>query len=168
MNKRKNRYKKIKNDWIKELIESGDYEVHLDEIFDLIISEEASINRNLFLDIQKQTTFRINISFYATIFSMLFSLALFGLGIFIVLEHNLLAGSLISTMGCTISGFITKTFIKMYKISLDQLNRFYHPLFKEIISIIKNSIDYLPDLKSKKEAHMLMINILLKILEKTN
>jgi hypothetical protein len=167
MDREQNKHRKIKVAWIEELIDSGDYDDHIEEIFDIIISGNASQGRNLLEDIQKETTLRMKLSFYAAILSMLFGLALFALGLFLALNKNLLAGSVIASMGSAISGFITKTFLKIHQISLEQLNRFYNPILKEILLAIEKSIENLPDLKSKKQARISMIETLLRILTKS-
>lgn len=167
MDKERNKYRGSKVAWVRELIESGDYDDHIEDIFDLIISGNVSQRKNLLEDIQRETTLRIKLSFYAAILSMLFGFALLALGLFLAWKQNLLAGSVIASMGGTISGFITKTFLKIHQISLEQLNRFYHPILKEILLAIEKSIENLPDLKSKEQARISMIDTLLCILAKS-
>ncbi len=156
----------------KDFINSGFYDEFIQDIADFIISGNTYQSKKLhktidfYSEIPKETKIRVNLSFYAAIISMFFGFVLLGSGLFLAWERNLLAGSLIASIGGTISGFITKTFLKIHQISLDQLNRFYIPVLKEILSEIEKIVECLQDSKLKEQARISMIDALLSILKK--
>ena len=83
MDKEKNKYRGSKVAWVREYIESGDYDDYIEDIFDIIISGNVSQKNNLLEDIQRETRLRIKLSFYAAILSMLFAFSLLALGLFL-------------------------------------------------------------------------------------
>jgi hypothetical protein len=171
MDKKRKEHSESKVSRAKKRVDCGLYDKLYLDILDLIISANTPRRKELlevtgiYKEITKETKSRVKLSFYAAILSMLFGFLVLVLGLCLAWNKNLLAASVITPIGGTISAFITTTFLKIHQISLAQLNRFCRPVLKEILSVLEKNIDDLLDSHSREKARTSLIKSLLTILE---
>ena len=134
------RYKKVHG--AKILIECGFYDELLEDIADLIISGKTKKARDFleYLDLynkqiqeyQKEAKRHASCSFYIVLIAMFCGFAfIFWGGRYILTQmtwDHLATGSAIVAIGGGISAFITKTFLNVHRLSIQQLNRYFDQL----------------------------------------
>ena len=155
------------------MVDSGTYDRLLPDIVDVLVSCDGLLSQKflaevgVYVRIQKETRVRAKLSFYGAIVSALLGFLLIGVGIVLLWQGNLASGSLISLVGSAISAFITKTFLRIHEISLQQLNRFSMPALTEILSVVEKTIESLKDPNRRDEARVAAIEAFLRVLEKS-
>ena len=71
----------------------------------------------------------------------------------------LAAGGLLSTVGGAVSGYITRTFLDVHKLSLAQLNHYFgQPVLNDHILMAQRLADESGDPQTRKEAYKIIIN----------
>jgi len=141
-------------------------EVKTRELTDLIDSSRgALVLGNLFNlynrqieKYQDETRSRASWSFYIALIAMFagFGFVFWG-GQHVLTEpslNHLAAGSAIAAIGGAISAYITKTFLDVHKVSLQQLNRYFaQPVINDHILMAQRLADALPNDSPKQEAY---------------
>lgn len=112
---------------------------------------------------QVQTRIRATWSFMFAIFSMIAGLGFVIWGGIVLLTAKetivLTAGGIISAIGGGVGGFITKTFLDVHKLSLNQLNRYFkQPVINDHILMAQRLADECNDLETKKKAYQVVID----------
>ncbi len=78
----------------------------------------------------------------------------------------LAAGGLLSTVGGAVSGFITKTFLDVHKLSLKQLNRYFQqPVINDHILMVQRLADDSRDEEIRKKAYDKIIDSITKLID---
>jgi hypothetical protein len=111
---------------------------------------------------QDETRSRASWSFYIALIAMFFGFGfVFWGGQHVLTQTNwdhLAAGSAIAAIGGGISAFITKTFLGVHKLSLQQLNRYFdQPVINDHILMAQRLADNLPDSTSRQKAYEAII-----------
>lgn len=112
---------------------------------------------------QEQTRSRASSSFMFAIIAMFAGIIFIFWGFsYMVNNPSLdasLAGSAISTIGGAISAYITKTFLAVHQLSIQQLNRYFRqPVINDHIVMAQRLADQLEDPLAKKQAYEAIIN----------
>jgi hypothetical protein len=107
---------------------------------------------------QDETRSRASWSFYIALIAMFFGFGfVFWGGQHILTQSSwdhLVAGSAIAGIGGSISAFITKTFLSVHKLSLQQLNRYFdQPVINDHILMAQRLADGLSNAESRQKAY---------------
>ncbi|NQV36361.1 MAG: hypothetical protein HQ515_26950 [Phycisphaeraceae bacterium] len=108
---------------------------------------------------QYQTQQRANSSFAFAIIAMSIGLVFVGLGAWHILKGEIsateiAAGSAVSVIGGALCAYITKAFLEVHKLSLNQLNRYFRqPVVNETILTAQRLADLLVGTKHKTKAY---------------
>jgi hypothetical protein len=110
-----------------------------------------------------QTHIRATWSFMFAIFSMIAGLGFVIWGGVVLLTATetvaLAAGGIISAIGGGVGGFITKTFLDVHKLSLNQLNRYFkQPVINDHILMAQRLADECNDPETKKKVYQTVID----------
>jgi len=129
-----------------------------------------SVYNNQIKKYQEETRNRATWSFSFAILAMFAGIAfVFWGGLFILSEKSTeatIAGSVISTIGGAVSAYITKTFLEVHKLSIQQLNRYFRqPVVNDHIIMAQRLADGLPDAESKKTAYQSIIKSVLELIK---
>lgn len=111
---------------------------------------------------ESQTRNRANWSFSFAVVAMLAGILLLCWGAFVLFQvaggkaiatHHIISGSIISTVGCAMSAYITKTFLDVHRTSLLQLNHYFkQPVLTSHILTAERLANQLDD-KVKEEMY---------------
>jgi hypothetical protein len=119
---------------------------------------------------QQETRSRATWSFIFAITAMLagFGFVIWGGSVLLTAKEPIVlaAGGLLSTVGGAISGFITKTFLDVHKLSLTQLNRYFQqPVVNDHILMAQRLAEDSNDPETKKKAYDRIINSITKLID---
>ncbi|WP_353572385.1 hypothetical protein [Candidatus Albibeggiatoa sp. nov. BB20] len=119
---------------------------------------------------QQETRSRATWSFIFAIISMSFGFGFVIWGGSVLLTAKepivLAAGGLLSTVGGAVSGFITKTFLDVHKLSLKQLNRYFQqPVINDHILMVQRLADDSRDEEIRKKAYDKIIDSITKLID---
>jgi DNA-directed RNA polymerase subunit L len=111
---------------------------------------------------QQQTRSRATISFMFAIFSMIAGLGFVIWGGTVLLTAKetivLAAGGILAAIGGGVGGYITKTFLDVHKLSLNQLNRYFkQPVINDHILMAQRMADDCKDDETRKQAYQKVI-----------
>lgn len=140
---------------IVELIDQNQRNLILGNLFNLY---NKQIERY-----QDETRSRASWSFYIALISMFFGFAfIFWGGQHILTQtswDHLAAGSAIAAIGGSISAYITKTFLSVHRLSIQQLNRYFdQPVINDHILMAQRLADNLPDAPTRQKAYEAIIS----------
>lgn len=122
---------------------------------------------------QQQTRNRASWSFIAALAAMFagMSFVLWG-GFFILSKEGIdhtLAGSSISAIGGGISAYITKTFLDVHKLSINQLNHYFkQPVINEKILMAQQLADDIDDDSFRAKSYEKIINTIMSVIDSNN
>ncbi len=144
-----------------QLIESSKSPISIANLFNLYSKQIEKY--------QQETRLRASLSFGFAILSMFAGLAFIFWGGTVILRtsgwENTVAGSAISTIGGAISAYITKTFLDVHKLSLNQLNRYFkQPVLNDHIIMAQRLADDLQNENAKQKAYELIISSVAKLI----
>jgi hypothetical protein len=111
---------------------------------------------------QQQTLSRAKISFMFAIFSMIAGLGFVIWGGTVLLTAKetivLAAGGILAAIGGGVGGYITKTFLDVHKLSLNQLNRYFkQPVINNHILMAQRMADDCNDDETRKQSYQKVI-----------
>lgn len=111
---------------------------------------------------QQETRSRASWSFIFAIIAMFagFGFVIWGGSVLLTAKETivLVAGGLLATVGGAISGFISKTFLDVHKLSLTQLNTYFQqPVINDHILMAQRLADDVDDLETRKKAYETII-----------
>lgn len=121
---------------------------------------------------QADTQQRASYSFFFALVAMSAGLGFIAWAAEVVLtgdstEHTI-AATLVSGVGAALSGFITKTFTDLHKVSLGQLNRYFRqPVLNEHVMTVERLADQL-DGPAKQSAYIRLIDKILSLMADAN
>lgn len=120
---------------------------------------------------QEETRARAFWSFSLAILAMFLGFAFIYWGGSVLLNSNeslaLAAGATISTIGAAASGFITKTFLEVHKLSLSQLNLYFRqPVINDHIMMAQRLAEGVEDKKIRQEAYLKIIDATISLIRK--
>ncbi len=156
----------------RELVDSQEVlEQRTKDLSALINRAQGALSAGLLFDVyskqiekyQTETQARAGWSFIFAIFAMFSGLgfviwggiqAVSGLG-----WESRAAGAAVSAIGAALSGFITKTFLDVHKLSLTQLNRYFRqPVINSHVLTAQRLADHLESPPSKEAAYLTIID----------
>jgi ABC-type multidrug transport system fused ATPase/permease subunit len=151
---------------ISKVVEKSQKAVMLGNLFNL--------NNKQIESYQDQTRSRASWSFYIALIAMFFGfIFIFWGGQYILTNtgwDHITAGSAIAAIGGSISAYITKTFLDVHKLSINQLNRYFEqPVINDHILMAQRLADNLPNDEARQTNYELIINSITKlIVNRTN
>lgn len=119
---------------------------------------------------QQETRSRATWSFVFALISMFagFGFVIWGGSVLLTADDAIVlaAGGLLSTVGGATSGFITKTFLDVHKLSLDQLNRYFQqPVINDHILMAQRLAEDSDDPDTRKKAYERIIESITKLID---
>lgn len=128
-----------------------------------------SVYTNQIKKYQEETRSRAVWSFSFAIIAMFAGIVfVFWGGIFILSEQSseaTIAGSVLSAIGGAVSAYITKTFLEVHKLSIQQLNRYFRqPVINEHIIMAQRLADGLEDTQARQTAYQDIIKSVLQLI----
>jgi hypothetical protein len=120
---------------------------------------------------QDETRSRASWSFYAALIAMFsgFGFVLWGgqYGLTDAKWDHIAVGSFIATIGGSISAYITKSFLSVHKLSLQQLNRYFEqPVINDHILMAQRLADNLGDPENRQRSYELIIGSVTKLIDR--
>ncbi len=177
-----------------EEIKQVDHRLHLaeevkqaeDKVLNELTDEDGNININENINprvlwtvynrqiklYQDETRERAKLSFLYAITSMIIGLIVVIIGAVIILVNknstqNTIAGASISTLGGVLSGYITKTFMDVHRLSISQLNKYFEqPVKKDHILTIRDIIKEIKTVEDREEAYLKVIESIMNLIDK--
>ncbi len=122
---------------------------------------------------QQETRTRATLSFIFAILSMCAGMGfMFWGGSFILAEPNanhVAAGAAISAIGGGISAYISKTFLDVHKLSLNQLNRYFtQPVINDHIVMAQRLAEDVKDDEVRKKSYEKIVGSITALIDATN
>lgn len=119
---------------------------------------------------QVQTRSRATWSFMFAIFSMIAGLGfvIWGGSVLLTAKETIVlaAGGIISAIGGGVGGYITKTFLDVHKLSLNQLNRYFkQPVINDHILMAQRLANESDDPVTKKKAYQTVIDSIAELIK---
>ncbi|MCI5124694.1 MAG: hypothetical protein D3925_09510 [Candidatus Electrothrix sp. AR5] len=139
--------------------------VKIESLFDLYSSQIARY--------QQETRLRATLSFFFAILSMIAGMVfMFWGGQFILSAdgaNHVTAGAAIAAIGGGISAYITKTFLDVHKLSLNQLNRYFtQPVINDHIVMAQRLAEDVRDDEVRKKSYEKIIASVTALIDSTN
>lgn len=150
---------------IDNLIEESKDTISLGSLFNLYSKQIEKY--------QQETRSRASWSFLFATLSMLagFGFVIWGGSVLLTADEPIVLASsgLLSTIGGIVSGFITKTFLDVHKLSLLQLNKYFQqPVINDHILMAQKLADEMDDQVAKIRAYEKIISSITKLIENDN
>lgn len=122
---------------------------------------------------QQETRTRATLSFLFAILSMSAGMGfMFWGGSFILADptaNHVAAGAAISAIGGGISAYITKTFLDVHKLSLNQLNRYFtQPVINDHIVMAQRLAEDVKDDEVRKKSYEKIVSSITALIDATN
>jgi hypothetical protein len=114
---------------------------------------------------QAETEARARWSFYFSVIAMIAGLSVVLFAAKVLLKTPTWEGASVAAIGGAISTFITKTFLDVHKLSLQQPNHYFRqPVLHSHILTAQRLADQLPDQNAKQDAYKSIINKVLELI----
>jgi len=122
---------------------------------------------------QEETRSRASWSFFVALVVMFFGFAFIAWGgQFILAElkwDHIAAGAAIASIGGSISAFLTKTFLNIHRLSLQQLNRYFRqPVINDHVLMAQRLADNLPTPEARQKSYESIIDSLTHMMKEHN
>lgn len=156
---------KEKAESISKIIEENQKAIILGNLFNLYSKQIEKY--------QQETRIRASLSFFFAILSMCAGMGfMFWGGSFILADPNanhVAAGAAISAIGGGISAYITKTFLDVHKLSLNQLNRYFtQPVINDHIVMAQRLAEDVKDDEVRKKSYEKIVSSITALIDATN
>ena len=167
------RYKNVLG--AKLLKESGFYDEILEDIIDVILSgktrnakdflDELGLNNKQIEQFQKETRSRASWSFYTALIAMFCGFGFIFWGGYYILATPV-AGTAVAGIGGAISAFITKTFLGIHRLSLQQLDHYFKKtLINTYVLMAEHLANNIPNSPVRQKSYKAIIQSLLSLIE---